>query len=202
MRSRPAHIPTTAPPSIRSTPRRFSRPRGLSGRNLFGYLTAYVQGAGIARALRPHARQRREHRARRLDARLARLARHGAVHQRARRARLLSIRHQRRRLLVLADEARAPVGQARPLRHRPRHKLTRASTVEARGFSPATNSAPCKGLQPRHQRQNAPFPAVSEKDVVCRAALLFCQKPRTSRSRLPSYTFCTHPQMFASRRPG
>ena len=103
--------------------------RASAARNLFGYLTAYVQGAGsLALAAQSRPADVTQPRARRMDARLARQARHGAVHQHARRARLLPIRHQRRRLLVLAHQARA-LGQARPLRHSPRHELTIRTVV-------------------------------------------------------------------------
>ncbi len=80
-------------------------------------------GRRLARVDGAHSRQRHGAFARRVDAWFARLARHGAVHQRAGRARFISVRHQRRRLVVLADQAR-PVGQARPIRHRPRNQLT------------------------------------------------------------------------------
>ena len=101
----------------------------LSGRNLFGYLTAYVQGSGSLALVGAFAGRRRLHRARLVDARLARLARHGAIHQRPRRARLVSDRHQCRRLVVLAHEARA-MGKARSVRNCARRELTFLRIVE------------------------------------------------------------------------
>ena len=93
----------------------------LSGRNLFGYLTAYVQGAGTLALSAHHARQRRIALARLLDTRQS-----PATRDMEQFTNVLAERVSYQfgttapGLLVLADKA-SPLGQARPLRHSPRH---------------------------------------------------------------------------------
>ena len=100
-------IPTTARRSIRFTPLRILAATGLGGRNFFGYLTAYVQGAGslALSAISPGDVTSAPLGAWTLGAPASRdMEQFTNV---LGRARLVSGGHQRRRLLVLAHQARA-----------------------------------------------------------------------------------------------
>jgi hypothetical protein len=95
---------------------------GLSGRNLFGYLTAYVQGAGSLSltSFSPGDVSVLSL----VDTRRTGFARHGAVHKRAGRTGVVSGWHERGGVVVLDHQAGA-VGEAGSLRHRTRDELNR-----------------------------------------------------------------------------
>ena len=93
---------------------------GLSGRNLFGYLTGYVQGSGSLAVSAFYPGNARVCFARIVGAGLAGRAGYGAVHECARRACLISIWNQFCWFMVFAYKI-CSLGQTGSIRFRARH---------------------------------------------------------------------------------
>ena len=121
------------------TTRRILLRRASAAEHLFGYLTAYVQGARLARRTCGKFTRRREQPfARRVDALVALWSRHGAVYEHASRAYFVSIRHQRRRLAgSRSPRSSSTWAKPRSLRSRKGRELTiRSGSIfrNQRGF--------------------------------------------------------------------